>query len=46
VTKLRERVVARQKRDFKAADGLRADVEGAGFAVKDTANGTILERFQ
>ena len=46
VKKLRERVIARQNRDFKAADGLRADVEGAGFAVKDTANGTILERFQ
>ena len=46
VTKLRERVLARQNRDFKAADGLRAEVEGAGFAVKDTANGTILERFQ
>ena len=46
VKKLRERVIARQNRDFKTADGLRAEVEGAGFAVKDTANGTILERFQ
>ena len=46
VMKLRERVLARQNRDFKAADSLRSDVEGAGFAVKDTANGTILERFQ
>jgi cysteinyl-tRNA synthetase len=46
VTKLRDRVLARQNRDFKAADGLRAEVEGAGFAVKDTANGTILERYQ
>jgi cysteinyl-tRNA synthetase len=46
VMKLRERVLARQNRDFKAADGLRSEVEGAGFAVKDTANGTILERFQ
>jgi cysteinyl-tRNA synthetase len=44
--KLRERVLARQNRDFKAADGLRAEVEEGGFAVKDTANGTILERFQ
>jgi cysteinyl-tRNA synthetase len=43
---LRERVIARQNRDFKAADALRADVEAAGFAVKDTANGTVLERFQ
>ena len=46
VSKLRERVLARQNRDFKASDGLRAEVEGAGFAVKDTANGTVLERFQ
>ena len=46
VARLRERVVARQNRDFKAADGLRADVEAAGFAVKDTANGTVLERYQ
>ena len=46
VARLRERVVARQNRDFAAADSLRADVEGAGFAVKDTANGTILERYQ
>ena len=46
VMKLRERVLARQNRDFKAADSLRSDVEGAGFAVKETANGTILERFQ
>jgi cysteinyl-tRNA synthetase len=46
VSKLRERVVARQNRDFKAADALRTEVESAGFAVKDTANGTVLERFQ
>ena len=46
VMKLRERVLARQNRDFKAADGMRAEVEAAGFAVKDTANGTILERYQ
>jgi cysteinyl-tRNA synthetase len=46
VEKLRERVKARQNRDFKAADALRGEVEGAGFAVKDTASGTILERFQ
>ena len=46
VMKLRERVLVRQNRDFKAADSLRTDVEGAGFAVKDTANGTILERYQ
>ena len=46
VAKLRERIVARQNRDFKAADGIRLEVEGAGFSVKDTAQGTILERFQ
>ena len=46
VSKLRDRVAARQTRDFKASDALRAEVEAAGFAVKDTANGTILERFQ
>jgi cysteinyl-tRNA synthetase len=46
VMKLRERVLARQDRDFKAADGIRAEVESAGFAVKDTANGTVLERYQ
>ena len=46
VGKLRERVVARQNRDFKASDAIRAEVEASGFAVKDTANGTILERFQ
>jgi cysteinyl-tRNA synthetase len=46
VAKLRERVLARQNRDFKASDAIRAEVEARGFAVKDTANGTILERFQ
>jgi cysteinyl-tRNA synthetase len=46
VQRLRDRVLARQNRDFKAADAIRAEVEGSGFAVKDTANGTILERFQ
>ena len=45
VAKLRERIVARQNRDFAASDGIRAEVEGRGFAVKDTATGTILERF-
>jgi len=46
VSKLRERIVARQNRDFAASDSLRAEVEAAGFAVKDTANGTVLERYQ
>jgi len=46
VAKLRERVIARQNRDFKASDAIRAEVEARGFAVKDTANGTILERYQ
>jgi cysteinyl-tRNA synthetase len=43
---LRERVLARQRRDFAASDAIRAEVEARGFAVKDTASGTILERFQ
>jgi cysteinyl-tRNA synthetase len=46
VMKLRERVQARQRRDFAASDAIRAEVEARGFAVKDTANGTILERYQ
>jgi cysteinyl-tRNA synthetase len=46
IGRLRDRILARQNRDFKASDSLRAEVEGAGFAVKDTANGTVLERFQ
>jgi cysteinyl-tRNA synthetase len=46
VGRLRDRIMARQNRDFKESDALRAEVEAAGFAVKDTATGTVLERFQ
>jgi cysteinyl-tRNA synthetase len=46
VARLRERILARQNRDFKASDAIRAEVEGRGFAVKDSARGTLLERYQ
>jgi cysteinyl-tRNA synthetase len=46
VEKLRERIRARQNRDFAASDAIRAEVEGRGFAVKDTAQGTVHERYQ
>jgi len=46
VSRLRDRILARQNRDFAASDAIRAEVEGRGFAVKDTANGTLLERYQ
>ncbi|HEY5547931.1 MAG TPA: cysteine--tRNA ligase [Gemmatimonadaceae bacterium] len=46
VGKLRDRITARQNRDFAASDAIRVEVEACGFAVKDTANGTILERYQ
>jgi cysteinyl-tRNA synthetase len=45
VSKLRDRIVARQNRDFALSDAIRGEVEGQGFAVKDTAQGTILERY-
>ena len=46
VERLRERIQARQDRDFARSDALRAEVEGRGFAVKDMPQGTVLERFQ
>jgi cysteinyl-tRNA synthetase len=46
VGKLRERIQARQNRDFAASDAIRSEIEERGFAVKDTPNGTVLERFQ
>lgn len=45
VERLRERVARRQARDFATSDALRAEVESRGFAVKDTAQGTVLERY-
>jgi cysteinyl-tRNA synthetase len=46
VGRLRDRIQARQARDFPESDAIRAEVEGRGFAVKDTAQGTVLERYQ
>jgi cysteinyl-tRNA synthetase len=46
IAKLRDRILARQNRDFKASDAIRAEVESRGFAVKDTAQGTVLEKYQ
>ena len=46
IGKLQDRIRARQSRDFATSDAIRAEVEERGFAVKDTAQGTVLERFQ
>ena len=46
VTRLRERLEARRDRDFARADAIRAEVEAAGFVVKDTGAGTQLERWR
>jgi cysteinyl-tRNA synthetase len=46
IARLRERITARRNRDFAASDAIRAEVEAKGFAVKDTANGTLLERYR
>ena len=46
VGRLQDRIRARQNRDFATSDAIRAEVEERGFAVKDTAQGTVLERFQ
>lgn len=42
---LRERLLARQGREYTRADALRAEVEEAGYLVKDTPGGTQLELF-
>lgn len=41
--RLRERVRARQERDFARADAIRAEVESAGFMVKDGPEGTLVQ---
>jgi cysteinyl-tRNA synthetase len=46
VARLRERLEARRDRDFARADAIRAEVEEAGFVVKDTGAGTQLERWR
>jgi cysteinyl-tRNA synthetase len=45
VTRLQERLMARRERDYARSDGLRAEVEEAGFVVKDSPAGTQLERY-
>lgn len=45
VAQRRARVEARGRRDFEAADRLRDALEERGWQVRDTADGTILERF-
>jgi cysteinyl-tRNA synthetase len=46
VERLRARLAARAARDFATSDAIRAEVEEAGFVVKDTAGGTQLERWR
>ena len=45
VERLVARAKARQERNFEAADGIRAEVEAKGFAVKDAAGGVVLEKY-
>ncbi len=46
VGRLRARLAARAQRDFAASDAIRGEVEGRGFVVKDTPQGTQLERWR
>jgi cysteinyl-tRNA synthetase len=46
VDRLRDRLMARSRRDFAASDALREEVESRGFVVKDTPAGTQLERWR
>lgn len=46
VGRLQERLGARARRDFAASDAIRGEVEGAGYVVKDTPQGTQLERWR
>lgn len=43
--RLRERRDARQRRDFAAADAIRAELEGEGFEVRDGPAGAVAELF-
>jgi cysteinyl-tRNA synthetase len=45
IGRLRDRIQARQDRDFAKSDAIRSEVEGRGFLVKDTATGTLLEKY-
>ncbi|MFN8571925.1 MAG: cysteine--tRNA ligase [Gemmatimonadaceae bacterium] len=44
-SRLQERLLARQGREYARADALRSEVEEAGFLVKDSPGGTQLDRF-
>ncbi len=46
VGRLRDRLAARAQRDFVASDAIRGEVEERGFVVKDTPQGTQLERWR
>ena len=46
VGRLRDRLAARAQRDFAASDAIRGEVEERGFVVKDTPQGTQLERWR
>jgi len=41
---LRERTTARQARDWARADGIRAEVEKAGYGIEDTPEGPVARR--
>jgi cysteinyl-tRNA synthetase len=43
--RLAQRRTRRAERDFAAADALRKEVEERGFAVKDTGQGVVIERY-
>lgn len=46
--KLKERNLARKKKDFKRADELRKEIEALGYALSDTASAvtiTLIEKF-
>jgi cysteinyl-tRNA synthetase len=44
--RLQDRLQARRNRDFATSDAVRAEVEAKGYAVKDTPDGTVLEKYR
>ena len=40
---LLRRAAARKTKDWKQSDELRKEIEGAGFTLKDTAKGQVIE---
>ena len=45
ITKLvKEREEAREKKDFKKSDGLRAEIEKLGYMVEDTTSGAVVKK--